>query len=133
MEYRLPIVANQLIDKINYDNKQYRIMRTEAGKVKIYYKDIILIYKLKGGKYVCFVTMSGEYRERTTIQKVYEELESKAFLMIERGYIVNVRHISKLCGDTVYLENDYQVKISRGKLSEVKRKINCYWGGVDGE
>lgn len=134
LEYRLPVVATRLIAKIKQDNKQYRIMKTDSGKEKIYYKDIIYIYKLKSSKYVHFITLSGEhrerreYRERTTLQQVYEELGSEPFLMVERAFIVNARHISKLCGDTIYLEGDEQVKISRAKLPEIKRQINRYWG-----
>lgn len=134
LEYRLPVVATRLITKIKQDNKQYRIMKTDSGKEKIYYKDIIYIYKLKSSKYVHFITLSGEYRERreyrerTTLQQVYEELGREPFLMVERAYIVNALHISKLCGDTIYLEGDDQVKISRAKLPEIKRQINRYWG-----
>lgn len=128
LEYRLPIVVKQLIDRITRDSKQYRMIPTDTEKDKVYYKDIIYIYKSKAGKYVYFVTMNKEYRERTTLQQVYQELGSKVFLMVERGYIVNMKHISKLSGDTIYLENDQWVKISRAKLADVKKEINCYWG-----
>lgn len=127
LDFRLPIVIKQLIDKINHDSKQYRIMRTDTGKEKVYYKDIEAIYKSKG-KYVYFLTTDGEYRERTTLQQVFQELASKEFLMVERGYIVNMKHISRVSGDTIYMENDYHVKISRAKLADIKKKINCYWG-----
>ncbi|WP_346909494.1 LytR/AlgR family response regulator transcription factor [Faecalicatena orotica] len=128
MEYRLPDVARRLIDKISLDSRQYRMLKINEGTVKLYYKDIIYIYKAKGGKYVTFVAGNGEYRERTTLHQVYKELGSKAFVMVERGYIVNMKHIHKLSGDTIYLENGYEVKISRAKLAAVKKEINLYWG-----
>lgn len=128
MEYRLPIVARQLIDRIDLDSRQFRMLKMNEEQVKLFYKDIIYIYKSKSGKYVNFVTASGEYRERIALQQVYQELESKAFIMVERGYIVNMKHIYKLSGDTIYLEHNHVVKISRAKLTDVKREINCYWG-----
>lgn len=126
IEERLPIVVDGLINRINSDNQQYLMVKINDGKMKIYYKNVIYIYK--AGKYVYFVTEDGEYRERTTLQKVFKELESREFVLVERGYIVNMKHIYKLSGDIIYLKNNYQVKISEAKLYDVKRQINCYWG-----
>ena len=128
MEYRLPDVTSRLIDKISLDSRQYRMMKVKEGQIKLYYKDIIYICKAKGGKYITYRTCVGEYRERATLRQIYEELGSKMFVMVERGYIVNMKHIHRLSGDTIYLENNYQVKISRAKLAEVKKEINLYWG-----
>ena len=128
MEYRLPDVARRLIDKISLDSRQYRMIKIGEGQIKLYYKDIIYIYKAKGGKYVTYRPSAGEYRERITLRQVYEELGSKMFVMVERGYIVNMKHIYKVLGDTIYLEDNCQVKISRAKLAEVKKEINLYWG-----
>lgn len=128
LEYRLPDVASRLIRMIDLDSKQFRMLKINEGTVKLYYKDIIYIYKDKGGKYVTFVTVDNEYRERIPLRQVYEELKSKTFVMVERGYIVNMKHIHRLSGDTIYLENNQKVKISRAKLVDVKKEINLYWG-----
>lgn len=113
---------------IDLDSKQFRMLKINEGTVKLYYKDIIYIYKDKGGKYVTFVTVDNEYRERIPLRQVFEELKSKTFVMVERGYIVNMKHIHRLSGDTIYLENNQSVKISRAKLVDVKKEINLYWG-----
>ena len=126
LEYRLPSVVNSLLNKITSENQRYLMIKIRDGKVKIYHKDIIYIYK--SSKYVYFVTEATEYRERTTLQKVYEDLESKEFVWVERGFIVNMRHIYKISGDTLYLKSNQQVKISEARLCDVKRQINCYWG-----
>lgn len=128
LEYRLPDVARRLIRMIDLDSKQFRMLKINEGTVKLYYKDIIYIYKDKGGKYVTFVTVDNEYRERIPLRQVFEELKSKTFVMVERGYIVNMKHIHRLSGDTIYLENNQSVKISRAKLVDVKKEINLYWG-----
>lgn len=127
LEYRLPVVTRQLIDKIGRQNKKFRMVGTNSEKSKIYFRDIIYIYKSKGAKYVNFVTMDGEYRERIGIEQVYQELDSKEFVLVDRGCIVNMKHICKLSGDTIYLEKDYEVQVSRAKLPEVKQEIHHYW------
>ena len=68
-----------------------------------------------------------EFKERIAIEKLYQELESKEFVLVERSYIVNMKHICKISGDTIYLEQDKQVQISKVRMAEVKRTINEYW------
>lgn len=127
MDYRLPRVVSQLIEKIRTQEKQYRMIGTSSELERIYYRDIIYIYKIKTTKYVCYVTTKGEFKERVAIEKLYQELESKQFVLVERSYIVNMKHICKISGDTIYLEQDKRVQISKIRMAEVKRTINEYW------
>lgn len=127
MDYRLPRVVSQLLEKVRMQRKQYRMIGTSSELERIYYRDIIYIYKIKASKYVCFVTTKGEFKERIAIEKLYQELESKEFVLVERSYIVNMKHICKISGDTIYLEQDKQVQISKIRMPEVKRAINEYW------
>lgn len=127
LQARLPVIINRLIHKIQSESKEYRVFGTEE-KVKVYCKDIIYIYKCKAEKYVCFVTLGGDYRERTTMQQVYQELKDSKFIEVTRGLIVNVNHIQKFRGDMIYMENDYEIKVSRSKLTEAKKQINSLWG-----
>ena len=127
MDYRLPRVVSQLLEKVRIQRKQYRMIGTSSELERIYYRDIIYIYKIKASKYVCFVTTKGEFKERIAIEKLYQELKSKEFVLVERSYIVNMKHICKISGDTIYLEQDKQVQISKIRIPEVKRAINEYW------
>ena len=127
MEQRLPRVTRQLVEKVKRQGKQYRMIGTSLNKKKVHYRDIIYIHKVKGAKYISFVTTDGEVRERIALEKLYQELESKEFVLVERSYIVNMKHICKISGETIYLERDNQVKISRTSMQEVKRAINQYW------
>lgn len=127
MDYRLPRIVDQLIKKVRTQEKQYRMIGTSLELERIHYRDIIYIYKIKATKYVCYVTTKGEFKERIAIEKLYQELESKEFVLVERSYIVNMKHICKISGDTIYLEQDKQVQISKVRMAEVKRTINEYW------
>lgn len=127
MEYRLPRVVEQLLDKINKKSKRYRIVGTGAEYKQIYYSDIIYIYKLKATKYVCYVTKDGEYRERISIENLIKEINDNNFITVERGYIVNLQHISRIAGNILYLEQDNQVSISRARIPEVKQRLLQYW------
>ncbi|PWJ47966.1 LytR/AlgR family response regulator transcription factor [Faecalicatena contorta] len=128
MECRLPIVVRRLINKISKDEGgEYRLAGT-TNIQKVFYRDIIYICKAKGSKYIQYFTVDNEYKERATLEQIFRELHSKEFILVERSYIVNMKHIYRISGNTIYLKNDIQVAISRARLSEVKKKINEYWG-----
>lgn len=127
MDRRLPRVIKRLITRVKQREKQYRVIEKNSDMTKIYYRDIIYIYKVKAAKYVCYVTKDGEVRERISIEKLYSELESKQFILVERSYIVNMKHICKISDEMIYLENGNRVTISQSRIPEVKRTINQYW------
>ena len=114
LEFRLPGVAEQLI-------------KDGTEQVKLLYKDILYLYKSKGAKYVNYVTTQGVVRERTSLENALKMLNSRQFLLVERGYAVNIKQICRVSGDTIYLEKGYEVPVSKARLAEVKREINLYW------
>ena len=95
--------------------------------MKLLYKDILYLYKSKGTKYVNYVTTQGVVRERTSLENALKMLNSRQFLLVERGYAVNIKQICRVSGDTIYLEKGYEVPVSKARLAEVKREINLYW------
>lgn len=127
MEYRIPIVIRSLVEMINKRSNSYRMVGTLGDKKKLYCRDIIYIQKEKGGKYVNFVTLEGIYRERVSIERLYQEMENEVFILVERSYIINMERISRLTGNAIVMENGAEVKISRTRLPEVKKAIDRYW------
>ena len=104
-------------------------MGSGAEKVKIPYRDIIYLYKSKGAKYVNYVTDDGIRRERISMESVLKELDPGIFVPVERGYVVNMKRIRRISGDTLYLEKGYEVQVSRARLPKVKQEISRCWGG----
>ena len=127
LEFRLPGVAEQLIEKLQKQKKEFCIIKDGTEQVKLLYKDILYLYKSKGTKYVNYVTTQGVVRERTSLENALKMLNSRQFLLVERGYAVNIKQICRVSGDTIYLEKGYEVPVSKARLAEVKREINLYW------
>ena len=127
LEFRLPGVAEQLIEKLQKQKNEFCIIRDGTEQVKLLYKDILYLYKSKGTKYVNYVTTQGVVRERTSLENALKMLNSRQFLLVERGYAVNIKQICRVSGDTIYLEKGYEVPVSKARLAEVKREINLYW------
>ena len=119
--------SEQLIEKLQKQKKEFCIIKDGTEQVKLLYKDILYLYKSKGAKYVNYVTTQGVVRERTSLENALKMLNSRQFLLVERGYAVNIKQICRVSGDTIYLEKGYEVPVSKARLAEVKREINLYW------
>lgn len=129
MEERLSSVLKDFTKKIEIDHQRYRSVTKGNETYKLMFRDIIYICKMKGEKYIQYKTVSGEYLERISLEQILNELDQEHFLMIERGYIVNVEHIDHVKGRTIYLDNDEELIISRGKYAEVREKLHTCWRG----
>lgn len=129
LEFRLPGIAEQLIEKLQKQKKEFCIIKDGTEQVKLLYKWIFFIcINSKGAKYVNYVTTQGVVRERTSLENALKMLNSRQFLLVERGYAVNIKQICRVSGDTIYLEKGYEVPVSKARLAEVKREINLYGG-----
>ncbi len=128
MEERIPQVLDSLIERIKRERKQYRLVTAVNDMHKLYYKDIIYIKKIKSSKYVEYVTVNGNYRERISLEQILQEMKDYSFILIERGYIVNIRYIIRMKGNIIYLKNNEEVIVSRARFKEVKASISRNWG-----
>lgn len=64
---------------------------------------------------------------RKPLAQIEEELGRKEFLMIERGYLINLYHVEKLEGSQVFMSNGDVLPVSRGHLKEVREAIRRFW------
>ena len=127
MEERLQDVLVRLMDQMQKKEKEYRLIGNTANVRKLYLSDIIYIYKEQRSKYIRYVTEQGEYRERISLGKLMEELDSEDFILVERGYLVNIKHIVSWDGNMLYLHDNKRVDISRDRSRHVKEYIHQYW------
>ncbi len=127
---RLPEVLHMLIDTISRRDLRWRMLRPidelEEGTERVYYKDIIYIYKDKGTKYIHYVTVNGEYRERINIEEIQAELQGKNFLLVERSVIANLQHMVGMDKNYIYLDGGHQIPISRSRYAKIKQYIHEY-------
>lgn len=130
MAVRLPRVLEELLVKVEQEHKKYRIISSVEEKKKVMYTDMILLTKEKSSKYVEFTTTEGIVRERNTLDNILQEINCREFVLVDRGVVVNMKHIMKIKGDVLYLSNRQEIHVSRKRLQEVKRLITEYWGCI---
>lgn len=111
---------------IELEAGQEYTIQTANRMEKIPYKDIFYIQR--DGKNASIVSSVRTSKVRKSLQQVFDELNAPEFIFIDRGYIVNIIQIMKICDSTAILKNGEQLPISRSHLQEVKRQINQFWG-----
>ncbi len=131
MEERLPGLIETLALRLEKEKAQFLWIGTGEWKQKVYYTDIIYLYKAKGEKYVEYVTEKEIYRERMNIKDIEKEVLEHGFLMIERGYIANIKHIAGIGKTTIRMDNGEELAVSRARRAKVKEELNYRWRDLE--
>jgi len=127
MEDRLSEVVVDMVTQLKAKQKKYRNVIKGNEIKKLDYDDILYIRKVKGAKYIQYATANGEYQERISLEQILEELGGREFMMIERGFIVNIAHIDSVKGRSILLDNGDILSISRGRYGEVRERLHMFW------
>lgn len=61
---------------------------------------------------------------RSNIGKLEHELKTYKFIRIQRSFLVNLRHITKVTGKSVVLSNGDELTIKRGSMEDIR---NCFF------
>lgn len=127
-EAELPAVLNQILTGLRRRNQEdYYLIQNADMMERLHLEEIRYLTKEK--KYVVFYGREGQLgRERTTLEKVYERLPHERFLYVNKGCIINMKHIVSLRKEIVALDNRVEHVISRIMAPEVRKKVAGYWG-----
>lgn len=117
-------LIERLLRKMEKDATKFYTVSTYCRYEKLAYNDIIFIYK--NGQNIRFVLKNGEVQERKSLKKVLNELDGEIFMLIERGYIVNLAHIVKLHAREVELSNGKTLMVSREHIQNVRNRLGMY-------
>lgn len=73
-------------------------------------------------QYVAVHTDTREYRMKASLADTEKELD-EYFFRCQRSFIVNLRHVLRIGGDSVVLKNGTEVPISRGMAQKISKEI----------
>lgn len=139
LKERLPHALKDAVSLLEIQNTDSYIISSQNRFERIPYKKILYIEK--DGKNALFHTVNiensennttdgknaGTRRIRKTLTEIFDELHSGEFYFIERGYIVNLRHVSGISHTNCILTDQTRLPVSQSRLSEFKKKLNQYW------
>ena len=131
METCLPLALKDASRILKQSSSDTYIIESARRIQKLSAEDIIYVYKQQ--KYSVIDAKGGEIPVRKPLAQVLEELNTLtaggtgSFLMVERGYIVNLFHVEKLEDEQIYLDNGSVLPVSRNRLKETREAITRYW------
>lgn len=139
LKERIPHALKDAVSLLEIQNTDSYIISNQNRLERIPLKEIFYIEK--EGKNAVFHTAVAEEPEtrspgdktartrriRKTLTEIFEELHSEEFYFIERGYIVNLRHVSGISHTDCILTDQTRLPVSQNRLPEFKKKLNRYW------
>ncbi|MDO4338233.1 MAG: LytTR family DNA-binding domain-containing protein [Eubacteriales bacterium] len=125
MDKKLVAAYETIIPSILEKEEQYYIIEKKGEVEKIAYSDIF--YIKKEGKYVVFVHKRGESKVRKPLTTVLQELTSKEFVLIDKGYAANIRHIMKMKSRELYMRDGIILAVGETRFGSVKKAILDFW------
>lgn len=114
------LAMEPLLKKKKYYDQFYLIEKYGQQK-KVFYRDIY--YLKKDRKYVILVHKGGIDQVRISIGEILAELQSEKFLLIDRGYIVNIDYVQSIKDYQVYVQNGEVLPVSKPQWPHVRAAI----------
>lgn len=122
----IPVVLKRIWQERLEARKDYYVIHNSLYGKRMWLNDIVHLLREK--KYVVFCCTGGkEYRERGSLGEIYSRLPHDRFVYIDRGYIVNLKHVSDWDGDTIRLDTGSELTVSRRMNSAFKDALLKFW------
>lgn len=121
------MILERICREEDESREDYYIILTKSHGCKVLMDNILYLTKEK--KYAFFQCLNGGvYTERDSLENIYQRLPQERFIMIERGIIVNMKHIVQFARLEVTMRDGKTLPVGRSRLTEVREKLADYWG-----
>ena len=122
-----PISQSDVMEALSFcvnDNNQKKIKILDKGELHIIDLDEILFIESYNRKRTIHLIMSQDVTTTEKLYKIAEMLPSSQFVYIQKSQIINISKVKKLVANSIILENNTVLSMSRRKKEDVK-KIIC--------
>ena len=99
---------------------------TKAGCVRLKLNEILYFEYIKRSRKVLIALSDITYEYDCIFEKLVEELQPYDFVVNCRGNLVNLRHIEKIKGFTIYLDNGKELQIAQKRSSDFREEVNKF-------
>ena len=115
-------IPNNIIEKEFYkvtDSKQ-----REYASIKLKLEDILYFEYIKRQRKAEIVLTDETYECECVFEKLVEELQQYDFVVNCRGNLVNLSHIEKIKGFSIFLDNVKELQIAQKLIVDFRTKMN---------
>jgi DNA-binding LytR/AlgR family response regulator len=114
------------LEKINKRKKQYVLVITENGIVRLNATEIFFVETMKHS--LIIHAKSGEYTMKAPLKKMTEMLANAPFYLCNSCYLVNLDEVTGVSGDFVHIHG-VELKISRPRKKTFMEALASHFGG----
>lgn len=107
----------------------YNICDLEGNEIpflKLKLNDILYFEYIKSKRRIAIVLGNNKYEFSYIMKNLISELEIYGFAVNCRGSLVNLRHIVKIKGYSIYLDNGKMLTLAQKRAVEFKEKMNIF-------
>jgi len=115
------ITASAPVKEESAKEDDHFYIKTDGKLIRLMNDDILYIESM--GDYVRFVTSEKKYISHNTIKWLEEKMNASMFLKVHRSYIVNIKKVSNIRENMLYINNQ-EIPISKANRPEVMKRIN---------
>lgn len=115
-------IPNNVIEKEFYkvtDSKQ-----KEYASIKLKLEDILYFEYIKRQRKAEIVLEDETYECECVFEKLVEELQPYDFVVNCRGNLVNLSHVEKIKGFSIFLDNGKELQIAQKRIVDFRTKMN---------
>lgn len=98
----------------------------EYLSIKLKLRDILYFEYIKRSRKVLIALADITYEYDCIFEKLVEELQPYDFVVNCRGNLVNLRHIEKIKGFIIYMDNGKELQIAQKRSSDFREEVNKF-------
>lgn len=98
----------------------------EKAYLKLPLKDILYFEYMKSKRKVAIVLEDKTYEYSQVFEKLIEELKNDGYAVCCRGNLVNLRHITRIKGYIIHMDNGDTLPLAQKRAVEFKETLNTY-------
>ena len=99
---------------------------TKAGCVRLKLNEILYFEYIKRSRKVLIALSDITYEYDCIFEKLVEELQPYDFVVNCRGNLVNLRHIEKIKGFIIYMDNGKELQIAQRRSNDFREEVNKF-------
>lgn len=96
----------------------------EYDALKLDLKDVLFFEYIKSKRRIAIVLQNEVYEYSYVMERLTEEIQAQGFVINCRGCLVNLRHITKIKGYDIYMDNGKILPLSQKRARQFKEKMN---------
>lgn len=98
----------------------------EYPSLKLRLDDIVFFEYIKTTRKAAIIMEKETYEYPCVMEKLAGELEEHGFVVTCRGNLINLRHVVKIRGYEIYMDNGGILPLSQRRVADVKGKLNDF-------